>query len=461
MNSHLQNVWQQCLADIKKDLGSGADYSRWFQPIVPVHLEGQKLTLRLPSRLFFEKMENVFNNELKASLIKNIGNDFELQYEIIENVPLEKYATPTVNIQSYGPNNNVKISNNSKHKQRGFSSNLESRLTFDNFVNGDSNQMVYNAAQAIIENPGTTLFNPLFIYGASGVGKTHMLHAIGNAILKAYPEKRVVYVSAQVFKMQYVESAYKRRKPEDFIQFYQNMDILLMDDIQELREAVSTQSAFFQIFNNLRALGKHIILTSDRPPVDLHGLEERLYTRMKWGLTAEIERPDKDLRKKVLSSMLKTYNFSLPKEIQKLIVDNTSQNIRDLEGVVKTIYAHHVLGKAPVTMDLAVEILRQHVKYEQQEVSLKDIVKEVCDYYHIESKLLKEKTRRRPVVLARQIAMYLCKELTDLSLSTIGEDIGNLNHSTVSYACKSIDDQLEHDLKLAKDVESIRSKILG
>lgn len=457
MNHILQQVWQQCLSYISEEISSPSDYTRWFAPIVPVSLEGKKLTLRLPSELHFDHIEKQYKDPFKRSLEKYIGKNFELEYEIFEGVAVPKYSAEKVDVQAISTS--VKNSDNSQKSP--FRTNLEPQLTFDSYVYGDSNLMVYNAAQAIIANPGSSLFNPLFIYGASGVGKTHILHAIGNAILNSYPEKRVVYVSAQMFKMQYVEASYRRKRPEDFIQFYQNMDILLLDDVQELRDAVSTQSAFFQIFNNLRALGRHIIMTSDRPAVDLDGLEERLYTRMKWGLTAEIERPDTELRKKILTRMMGQYNISLPQEVFDIIIASTSQNVRELEGVTKTLFAHHTMSHKPISMELTTKILKQYVKYEKKVITIQDIVEAVCSHFDIEPHLLQQKCRKRQIVLSRQIAMYLCKELTDSSFSVIGAEVGGQDHSTVIYACKSIENLLSTNApNIGEDIAEIKSLLV-
>lgn len=438
-NIQLDKAWSLFMSDVNRRLGSQYDFNMWFEPLVPVSFTGNELTIRVPSPFFYERLEKDYIDVLRESLRSSFGGGVGLKYQILTDATNNLCQSAHSSKDAYAP-----AITPAQRVQKGiFRSNLNERMRLDNFYNSVCNRMVYNAAMSVIEKPGNNPFNPLFIHGASGVGKTHILHAIGNESVRRQPALRAVYVPAQIFKMQYVEAAVRRKKPEEFVHYYQNVDLLLIDDIQELHDAVSTQNAFFQIFNNLKMLGKQIVITSDRPPVELKGLEDRLYTRMKWGLTAELERPDAGLRRQILDAKMYECDVDLSEEVCKFIVKHADSNVRDIEGTLTSLMAHSIFSKKPIDLDLARKVMAQTVGVEEKPLSVSDVIKTVCSFYDISIEDIKGRSRKREIVLARQIAMYISKEHTDASLIAIGRELGRRDHTTVLYATRSVKDIMD------------------
>ena len=335
---------------------------------------------------------------------------------------------------------------------------LNPNYNFENFIKGNSNEFSRTVAETVAQNPART-FNPLFIYGPSGVGKTHLINAIGTRIKELYPEKRVLYVSAHLFQVQYTDSV-RTNHFNDFISFYQTIDVLIIDDIQEFAGVTKTQNTFFHIFNHLHQNGKQLILTSDRAPVMLQGMEDRLLTRFKWGLVAELEKPDIELRKNILRNKIKRDGLVIPESVISYIAESVNESVRELEGIVNSLLAQSILFKREIDLDLAQHIVRKAVKCaESKPMTVSDIITKVCEHYKIDETAIHTKTRKREVVQVRQVAMYLAKKHTDTSSSKIGQLIGNKDHATVLHACKIVKDQVDVDKAFKAEIEEIEMSL--
>lgn len=447
MTPSLQTQWNKFLEVIQQKLPpSTNDYKQWFEPIKPINWENNILTIRVPSTECYMRIEQSYLEVLSQGLMVAFGQGVQLQYQI----PKDHEREPKVDRTEY-PNSVGLVSSD----EPTFVTHLDSRLSLDTFYESICNRLAYSAAIGIIEKPGKNAFNPLFVHGASGVGKTHIIHAIGNEIIKREPDKKVVYVPAQTFKRQFVTATIVDKNTDHFFDYYQNIDVLLIDDIQELSDAVATQNAFFQIFNNLKLLGKQICITSDRAPAELKGLEERLYTRLKWGLTVEIGRPDAQLRKIILRNKVEEAGVELPEDVFNFIVKHAKDNVRDLEGTLTSLMAHSLFSDQPLNLELAKQVMAQTVGIEESTLTLNDILKIVGEYYNLSREVIIGRKRTRVVTTARQMVMYLAKEYTDTPLKAIGRELGNRDHSTVIYGHKSIDNLRSTDTRLAKELSEI------
>jgi chromosomal replication initiator protein len=340
--------------------------------------------------------------------------------------------------------------------------NVESQLnpnhSFENFIEGECNRLARSAGFAVANKPGGTSFNPLFLYGGSGLGKTHLAHAIGIQIKNQYPNKTVLYVSADRFTQQYID-AVRNQDRNDFIHFYQMIDVLLIDDVHDFAGKEKTQDVFFHIFNHLHQSGKQIVLTSDKAPVEMQGMEQRLLSRFKWGLSADLQIPDLETRIAILQK--KTYNdgIQLPKEVLEYLAYSITTNIRELEGALISLLAQSSLNKKSINLELAKSMIDKFVKNTAREVSIDFIQKVVSDYFDLPLELMKSKTRKREVVQARQIAMYFSKNLTKASLANIGAHLGGKDHATVLHACRTVNNLIETDKRFRNYIEDIEKKI--
>ena len=422
-------LWNRCLEVIKDNVPE-TTYNTWFAPIVPLKYEDKTLIVQIPSQFFYEILEEKFVDLLRKTLYKAIGEGTKLMY----NVMVDKTSIPNQTV-------NLEASN---------------RSNFENFIEGYSNKLSRSVAEAVAQNPAGTAFNPLFLYGASGVGKTHLANAIGTKIKELYADKRVLYVSAHLFQVQYTDSV-RNNTTNDFINFYQTIDVLIIDDIQEFAGVTKTQNTFFHIFNHLHQNGKQLILTSDRAPVLLQGMEERLLTRFKWGMVAELEKPTVELRKNILRNKIHRDGLQFPPEVIDYIAENVNESVRDLEGIVIAIMARSTIFNKEIDLDLAQHIVHGVVHNETKAVTIDDILKVVCKHFDLEASAIHTKSRKREVVQARQIAMYLAKNYTDFSTSKIGKFIGNKDHATVLHACKTVKGQLEVDKSFQAEVQEIES----
>ncbi|MCX7874961.1 MAG: chromosomal replication initiator protein DnaA [Melioribacteraceae bacterium] len=445
-------IWKECLSIIKENIPF-ISYSTWFLPIKPAEFNGTTLKVYVPSNYFIEWIEEHYNTLLNKTVNQVIGETGKLVYLILDEK--ENFKDDITHVVSQLE---TKENKQSEPVEKEFESGLISKYTFDNFIKGEGNQLARAAAYAIGENPGQTSFNPLFIYGGVGLGKTHLIHAIGNKILEKYPDKRVIYISSDAFTVEFVE-AIQSNTVNEFSNFYKNMDALIIDDIQFLVGKEKTQDLFFHIFNTLHQSGKQIILSSDRSPKELKGLSDRLVSRFLWGLQTDIQPPDLETRIAILKNKSESYGINLSREILEYIAHNITSNIRELEGCLVKLLANASLTNREIDFDLVKRTVKEVSTTKQVNISIELITKTVCEHFDIEENKLREKNRRKEIVLARQIAMYLSKQLTKSSLKTIGLHFGGRDHSTVIHAQTSIEEMILSDLKLKETIESIKNKI--
>jgi chromosomal replication initiator protein len=472
MEKTCESVWKKCLQIIKDNV-TPQSFKTWFEPIKPVKLDGKVLTIEVPSQFFYEWLEEHYITLLKKVIRQQLGTEGRLEYSIVmEHGAADKPYTVKLPTKAASELRNTPVnapmSSSSNSIRNPFiipglkKVNVESQLNinynFDTFVEGDCNRLARSAGYAVASKPGGTAFNPLLIYGGVGMGKTHLAHAIGIEIKNLHPGKTVLYVTADKFTLQFID-AVKNNEQNDFVHFYQMMDVLIIDDIQFLAGKEKTQDVFFHIFNHLHQTGKQIILTSDKAPVDLQGMEQRLLSRFKWGLAADLQMPDLETRIAILNRKMYQDGIELPKEIVEYIAYSITSNIRELEGALISILAQASMNKRAVTLELAKQMIDKYVKNTTHEVSIDYIQKVVCDYFDLPIEMLKSKTRKRQVVQARQIAMYFAKNMTKSSLSSIGAHCGGKDHATVLHACRTVNNLIETDKKFKASVQELQKKI--
>ena len=457
----LTTKWNLCL-DFIRDNVSKTVFDAWFSVINPISMENGELLIQVPSHFVYEYLEQNCLDVIKASLTKVFGKGTRLMYSIVtdkeNNITQDISSTgiPTGKIKEAEPLTNKAPSTSDAPLVQDLNPMLDPNYSFDNFVEGTSNKLARTAGETIALNPAGSAFNPLFIYGASGVGKTHLANAIGMKVKELHPEKRVLYVSAHLFMVQYVDSV-RNNTTNDFIHFYQSIDVLIIDDMQEMAGQTKTQNTFFHIFNYLHLNHKQLILTSDRPPKDMKDLEERLITRFKWGLVAELERPDLSLRKDILRDKTKRDGLKFPDNVIDYIAGNVTQNVRDLEGIIVSLMAHSTIYGKEIDLNLAREVIEKSHHHEQKPITIESIIAKVCDYYNIEEQSIQTKSRKHEIVQVRQISMYLAKKYLDYSTSKIGAYIGKRDHATVLHACNMVRDQIQVDKNFKNDMENIES----
>jgi len=468
-----QSVWNNCLSFIKDNIQPQA-YKTWFEPIVAVKLTENALSIQVPSKFFYEWLEEHYVKILKVSLTKELGETAKLVYVIkMENTYGNKQPftekIPSSNRSALKSQDvDVPLNNKSRELRNPFvipgirnvkiESQLNPNYTFENFLEGDSNRLARNAGLAVANKPGGTSFNPLLIFGGVGLGKTHLAHAIGVDIKDKYPEKTVLYISAEKFTQQYIDSV-KKNNRNDFIHFYQIIDVLIIDDVQFLSGKSGTQDVFFHIFNHLHQNGKQVILTSDKAPVDMQDIEQRLLSRFKWGLSAELQSPDFETRVSILKNKLYRDGVEMPDEIVEYVAKHIKTNVRELEGAIISLIAQSSFNKKEITINLAKDVVEKFVKNTKREVSIDYIQKVVSDYFQMDVSTLQSKTRKRHIVQARQLAMFFAKKFTKASLASIGSQIGKRDHATVLHACKTVDNLSSTDKQFRKYVEDLSKKL--
>ena len=472
MNKDFLNTWENCMKIIKDNVPA-ISFRTWFEPIVPIKLEDNVLTIQVPSQFFYEYLEEHYIDILGKTLRKEFGENIKLEYSIVmENSNLSGPKQYTVKIPTQNKTNlnnkpvTVRPEENSIKnpfvipgiKKLHIDPQLNQDNSFENFVEGECNRLARSAGYAVAQNPAKTAFNPLFIYGAPGLGKTHLAQAIGIETKKRFPEKTVLYVNSDKFQTQYTE-AIRTKNRNDFIHFYQMIDVLIIDDVHWLAGKPGTQDILFHIFNHLHQSGKQIILTSDKAPVDLQGLEERLISRFKWGLSADLQAPDYETRISILKKKIYNDGIELSEEVIEYIASHITTNIREMEGALISLLAQSTLNKKEITLELTKQIIDKLVKNAKREISIDYIQKVVCDYFDMPIEVLKSKTRKREIVQARQIVMYFAKQMTKSSLSTIGSQIGNKNHATVLHACKTVNNLIETDKSFKVCIDEIEKKL--
>jgi chromosomal replication initiator protein len=468
-------VWDSCLHVIRRNV-NGQSFKTWFEPIRPIRLENNALTIQVPNKFFYEWLEEHYVSLLKMSIRKELGDKGRLEYQILsanlrqqrveEPANKAEYAVATSNGTSTTGVNPGSIDTNSIKnpfvipgiKKLKIESQLNPNYTFGTFIEGDCNRLARSAGHAVAKKPGGTAFNPLVIFGDVGLGKTHLAHAVGNEVLKIHENKSVLYVSSEKFTGQIIDSI-KNNAVNDFVNFYQMVDVLIVDDIQFLANKQKTQEIFFHIFNQLHQGGKQIILTSDRPPKDLDGMEERLISRFKWGLSADLQVPDFETRVAILESKMNREGVELPNSVVEFICYHIQNNIRELEGVLVSVIAQSSLNRREIDVDLAKEVVKNFVTQINKEITLEFIKNLVADHFDLPVDKLGGKTRKRQIVIARQLSMYLAKNLTDKSLKNIGEMFGGRDHSTVIYSIKTVQDLMETDLVFKDTVSELEKKI--
>ena len=467
-----QDVWNNCLTIIRDNV-TAQNFKTWFKPIKAVALEDKTLTIQVPSQFCFEWLEKHYLTLMKKTIMREIGKDAKLEYNILlENSSDKKpYISKVPSSGQADVKNNpisMPISMNSSSIRNPFiipglqkiniNPQLNESYIFDSYIEGECNRLARSAGFAVSQNPGGTSFNPLFVYGSGGLGKTHLANAIGIEVKNNHPEKIVLYVSADKFLTQFVD-AIKDNKRNDFVHFYQSIDVLIIDDVQFLCGKEKTQDVFFHIFNHLHQNKKQIILTSDKAPVDIIGMEQRLLSRFKWGLSADLQSPDLETRLAILKNKIKKDGIDIPYEVIEYIAYSITTNVRELEGALISLLAQSSLNRKEITIDLAKNMLDKFVKNTVREVSIDYIQKVVCDYFDIPIETMKSKTRKREIVQCRQLAMYFSKQMTKNSLAMIGKHCGNKDHATVLHACKTVNNLADTDKRFKGYISDIEKKL--
>ncbi len=455
--------WERCLEIIKCNVKE-QEYNTWFQPteFVSFSKESKELVLSVPSNFFFEMLDGQFKQLMYNVVWRVFGKEARIIYRIqtdsINNIVTNVEASPiNVETQHIDPKKKV-FKDTSNAKSNDFDSRLNAMYCFDNFIEGESNKLLRSVGQSIASNPKKTTFNPLFIYGNSGVGKTHLVNAIGMKINELHPTLRVLYVDAHLFKVQYTDSV-RHNSFNDFINFYQTIDVLIIDDIQELAGNESTQMSFFHIFNHLKMNGKQIIMTSDRSPSSMQGFEERLLTRFSWGLAAELERPNQELCRKILINKIHHDGLTISDDVVNYIATNVNNSVRDLEGVINSLMAYSVVFNRNIDLPMAEQVIRRSVKMQIRAISLDTIIEACCNHWGVSQDDVFSKSRKANIVLVRQISMYLAQKLTKLTTSKIGMHIGGRNHATVLHSIRIVTDRMAMDKDFAKEIQEIEKRI--
>ncbi len=461
MTNDYTGVWDLCLHTIKKSIND-QNFKTWFEPIRPVKLESHSLTIQVPNKFFYEWLEEHYVSLLKKTIRDTLGDKGRLEYQILNGAAAavknagnkglhtarskndEVIALPTMtNIDAQSIKNPFVIPGIQKIK---IDPQLNANATFSNFIEGDCNRLARTAGMAVANKPGGTAFNPLFIFGATGLGKTHLAQAIGNDIVKKNPSKNIIYVTCEKFGNQIIQ-AIKTNAVNDLVNFYQMIDVLIVDDVQFLSGKPKTQEIFFNIFNQLHQTGKQLVFTSDKAPKDLEGMEDRLISRFKWGLSADLSMPDLETRMAIVESKLNLQGVFIAPEIIEYICYNIKTSVRELEGVLVSLIAQSMINRKEIDMELAKSIIKNYVQNAYKEITVEYLKDIVAQQYGIPVEHLSAASRKRQIVEARQLAMFLAKHHTKTSLKAIGEKFGGRDHSTVIHSCKTVQDLLDTDEK--------------
>jgi chromosomal replication initiator protein len=461
-------IWNDCLAIIQQEVDENS-FATWFKPIIPLRTDGEILTIQVPSQFFYEWLEDHYVPVLKKAVHQVLGKGGRLEYSVVVDSGNKQSPPVMVNYPNgngTNKNGNVQPVNGSDVyspfsfralNPQTVNSRLNPNYTFDNFIEGDCNRLARSAGLAVSKKPGVTSFNPLMLYGGVGVGKTHLVQAIGNEIKKSLPHKIVLYVDQNDFTSQFL-NALQNNKMQDFQNFYLQVDLLILDDVQFLAGREKTQEIFFHIFNQLHQSGKQIIMTSDCPPRDLKGFQERLLSRFKWGLTADLQEPDFETKLAIINKKMQSDGIDIPKDVAEYLAYSVDTNLRDMEGVLNSLLFHATLLKKEIDLELAKEVLKNIVKEIQSDVSVDYIQKTVADYFKVELEAMKGKVKKREIVIPRQTAMYFCKRYTQLTLALIGENFGGRDHSTVIHALESVEDMMKTDANFKNSIEELTKK---
>lgn len=456
-------LWGNCLALIRENV-SEQHYNTWFKPIVFESYKPATKTLlvRVPSTFFYEYLEANFVDLLSKVLHQNFGDGIRLTYRVVvvkdapggtTPLPLDKEDASDISPKLRDPEQNAGAQ---EAQTEDIETQLDPKLTFNNYMEGESNKLPRSVGLSIAEHPNTTQFNPMFIYGPSGSGKTHLVNAIGVKAKQMYPQKRVLYVSARLFQTQYTD-AILHNSSNDFINFYQSIDILIVDDIQDWAGKAKTLNTFFHIFNHLFRNGKRIILASDRPPVDLQDVPDRLLTRFSCGLVAELEKPNIQLCVDILSNKIRRDGLKISKDVITFIAQTCNGSVRDLQGAINGLLAYSIVYNSNIDIRLAERVIKRAVKVDDKPLTIDDIVEKVCTHYNVTTAAVNSKSRKREYVVARQVTMYLAQKYTKMPASRIGKLVGNRDHSTVIHSCSKVEERLNIDHEFSDEIMSIEN----
>lgn len=471
MTKTAESVWANCLKIIK-DIVEWQHFKTWFEPIQPVELNNNILLIQVPSQFFFEYLEEHYITLLAKTLKRELGKDARLEYRIMVDSGNKgrrgSMDVPGGEARYYSHNEMefpLVINNPVKNpfvipglKKMQIDPQLKGSYTFDLFIEGDCNRVARRAGKTVAEKPGANSFNPLVIYGGTGLGKTHIVQAIGNEVKRILPQKVVLYVSSEKFINQFQDHS-RNNAINDFIHFYQLIDVLIIDDVQFFAKAEKSQDAFFAIFNHLHQSGKQLILTSDKSPKDLDGMQERLLSRFRWGLSADLQVPAYETRIEILERKMKNDGLEMPPEVVKYVAYNISTNVRELEGALISLLAQSSLNKREIDLELAKKVLRNFIRTSSKEITIDTIQKMVCEFFDVPYDRLLHKTRKREIVQARQISMYLAKSFTKNSLKTIGEHFGGRDHTTVIHSCLTVKNLMDTDSLFKENVLELTQKV--
>jgi len=456
-------LWEGCLKLIQENV-TDQQFKTWFAPITFESYSEEKnvLLLQVPSGFVYEYIEEHYVELLSKVLHRIFGPKIQLSYRVLT----DKAHNLTQVVESDQPSDTIRKDEKSHANEapspfetatyQDLDSQLNPNKTFKNYIEGDSNKLPRTVGISIAEHPGQTTFNPFFIYGPSGCGKTHLINAIGVKTKELYPRKRVLYVSARLFQVQYTDSV-RQNKVNDFINFYQSIDVLIVDDIQEWATATKTQDTFFHVFDHLFRIGKCIILASDRPPVDLNGMNERLLTRFSCGLIAELEKPNVQLCKDILESKIRRDGLKIPDEVVQFIAETANGSVRDLEGVINSLMAYSVVYNSAINLQLAERVIKRAVKVDDHPLTVDDILDKVCRHYGVTADDVFSKSRKREYVTVRQVSMFLAQKYTRMPAARIGKLIGGRDHSTVIHSCSQVEIRLKLDRNFYDEVSSIEN----
>lgn len=462
VNSH-KVLWDKCLELIKENI-TEQQFKTWFAPIMfeSYSAEERTLLVQVPSPYVYEYLEQHYIGLLSKVLTRCFGTNVRLTYRIVTDqthgINQDIEGEEPVNIDTQSP---ATLINKAQTKPgaaapQALNPQLNLHQTFNNFIEGDSNKLPRTVGMSIAEHPGKSTFNPFFIYGPSGCGKTHLINAIGVRCKEMYPDKRVLYVSARLFQVQFTD-AVRQNTTNDFINFYQTIDVLIVDDIQEWATATKTLDTFFHIFNHLFRNGKQIILASDRPPVELQGMKDRLLTRFSCGLIAELEKPNVQLCVDILNSKCRRDGLKIPTDVIRFIAQTANGSVRDLEGVINSLMAYSVVYNCNIDMRLAERVIKRAVKIDNHPLTVDDILEKVCVHYNVTQQNVFSRSRKRDYVIVRQVSMYFAQKYTKMPASRIGQLIGNRDHSTVIHSCSAIEKRLKVDKVFVEELNSIEN----
>ena len=463
MNLSPDKLWDKCLALIRENI-SEQQYNAWFKRTVfESYTEGTKtVLLRVPSPFVYEYIEENYVDLLRKVLTRVFGNGVNLSYRVVTDSENRK----TQVLEGDEPADEAVRQRQREHANEApgmldsapqqIDSQLNPHLTFKNYIEGNSNKLPRAIGQTIAEHPQNMQFNPFFVFGPSGCGKTHLINAIGVEAKRLYPEKRVLYISARLFEVQYT-NAVLRNTINDFINFYQTIDVLIVDDIQEWEDKKGTQNTFFHIFNHLFRNGKRIVLASDRPPVELKGMNERLITRFSCGLIAELEKPNVQLCVDILESKIRHDGLNIPEDVVRYIASTANGSVRDLQGVVNSLMAYSVVYNCNIDMQLAQRVVKRSVKVNDEPLTVDAIIESVCQHYNVTPANINSRSRKKDYVMARQVSIYLAQKYTKMPASRIGRLVGGRDHSTVIYSCNQVERRIKIDQKFSSEITSIEN----